>query len=329
MARQGEVPNPSEDLTVPSLADYALEESRRHRAVTELQLPNERNERNERGDIDATRPASTIPPGTKDATGALTDELREGLWAAISSFVFVPPEADAWAGSPGARPTVHRVWTAPPIAGGTDVPEDVADLIEEWFSIATNGDVYSLVETVLSALPDSHQEHFASACNLVLERGLSDHRFVSRPPDGGARHPEDKSHVCRRLMPIASKSDVATIERALVAARAKQLAETEQHLLGSLDHLAAKPEADATAAVHEAIRAVTATAFALTKERALDLEDTLDILAERGHIDAALKARHAGLFSWVAQNGRKPRSEDARLILVTCAGFVTHLAGLL
>lgn len=306
MARQGEAPNPSDDLTVPSLADYALEESRRHRAVTELQLPGERIE------IDATRPASTIPPGTKDATGALTDELREGLWAAISSFMFVAPEADAWAGSPGARPTVHRVWTAPPIAGGTDVPEDVADLIEEWFSVASNGDVYSLVETVLGALPDAHQVHFANACNLVLERGLSDHRFVGR-----------------RLMPIASKSDVATIERALVAARAKQLVDTEQHLLGSLDHLAAKPEADATAAVHEAIRAVTATAFALTKERALGLADTLDILAERGHIDSALKARHAGLFSWVAQNGRKPRSEDARLILVTCAGFVTHLAGLL
>lgn len=307
MARQGEATNSGaideEDLTVPSLADYALEESRRHRATKELRLPST---------PDAMRPASTIPPGSKDATGMLTDELREGLWAAISSFVFVAPEADAWAGTAGARPTVHRVWTSPPIGGDADVPEDVADLIEEWFSIAKDGEVYALVETVLASLPDAHQTHFASAVNLVLERGLSDHRFVGR-----------------RLMPIASKSDVATIERALVAARAKHLSEAESHLLASLDHLAAKPEPGATAAVHEAIRAVQAAAFDLTKERPLDLADTLDILEERGFIDAALKARHAGLFAWMGQNGRRPRAEDARLILVTCAGFVTHLAGLI
>ena len=107
----------------------------------------------------------------------LTDELREGLWAAIGAFVFVAPEADAWA---GGRPTIHRVWTAPPISGDADMPEDVADLIEEWFSLAKDGDIYSLVETVLASLPDAHQVQFASACNLVLERGLSDHRFVGR-----------------------------------------------------------------------------------------------------------------------------------------------------
>ena len=49
-------------------------------------------------------------------------------------------------------------------------------------------------------------------------------------------------------------------------------------------------------------------------------------MAETSVDDASLKARHGGLFAWVAQNGRKPRAEDARLILVTCAGFVTTLA---
>jgi hypothetical protein len=297
MARQGETATIGEDdLTVPSLADYAIEESRRHRAVTELVLP---------GDADVARPASTIPPGTKDATGALTDELREGLWAAIKSFVFAAPAADAWA----AQPTVHRVWTSPLMGGDpNDVPEDVADLIEQWFSVAGAGDVYALVETVLSALPESSQIGFATAANLVLERGLSDHRFVGR-----------------RLMPIASKSDVATIERALVACRSKQLNDAEASLLSSLDHLAHKPEPDAPAAVHDAIRAVQSTAFALTKEQPFGLDDALDILEEQGHIDASLKARHGGLWSWVGGSGRKPRAEDARLILVTCAGFVTHL----
>lgn len=308
MARQGETVSISEDVTVPSLADYAVEEARRHRAATELRLP---------GEPDATRPASTIPPGSKDATGTLTDELREGLWAAIVSYLFAPPSPDdRWSGAPSSRPAIHRVWTSPPIAPNDaelqdqiEVPEEVSDLIEEWFSLAGNGDVYALVESVLVSLPDAHQTPFITAVNLVLERGLSDHRFVGR-----------------RLLPIASRSDVATLERAFAACRSKKLAEPEANLLAALDHLAKKPEPDALAAVHESIRAVQATAFALTKERPLDLDDALDMLEANGHIDAALKARHGGLFAWVAQNARKPRPEDARIILVTCAGFVANLS---
>ncbi|MBX3229960.1 MAG: hypothetical protein KF837_21750 [Labilithrix sp.] len=298
----GEAANVDEDLTVRSLEEYAEAEaeSRRHRAATELRLP----------EGDTTRAASTIPPGSKDATGALTDELREGLWAAIASHALVgDEEPGAWsAGVHG--PVVHHVWSSPPIAGDPDnVPEDVVELIEEWFSIAKTGDVYALLETVLAGLPDASQARFASACNGMLEHGLSDHRFVGR-----------------RIMPIASKSDVATIERALVACRAKKLDEAELRLLGALEHLAKKPEPDPQEVVHEAIRAVQATAFALTKDRPLDLADALDTLEEHGHIDAALKARHGGLFAWVAQNGRRPRADDARLILVTCAGFVATLA---
>jgi len=303
MARLGEAAE-SEDLTVRSLDDHAEAESRRHRAGTELRLP----------DGDTARAASTIPPGNKDATGALTDALREGLWATIASFLFATDGAGrdgAWsATSAGPRPTVLQVWTSPPIAGDPDhVPEDVPELIEEWFSIASTGDVYALLESVLASLPDPNQARFASACNGMLEHGLSDHRFVGR-----------------RLMPIASKSDVATLERALLACRGKQLLEAEAHLLGGLEHLSRKPDPDAQEAVHEAIRAVQATAFALTKDRPLDLDDALAMLEEHGHIDAALKARHGGLFAWVAQNGKKPRPEDARMILVTCAGFVTQLA---
>lgn len=301
MARQGEAAI-GEDLTVRSLEEYAEAEaeSRRHRAANELQLPE--------GDV--KRAASTIPPGNRDATGALTDELREGLWTTIASFLFTTEGETRGAWSATGSPALLRVWISPPISGDAEhLPEDVADLIEEWFSIASNGDVYALLETVLTSLPEPTQARFIAVCNGMFEHGRSDHRFVGR-----------------RLMPIASKTDVATIERALIACRSKQLHEAETHLLGGLERLAKKPDPDAQEAVHEAIRAVQATAFVLTKERPLDLDDALAMLEERGYIDSAVKARHGGLFAWVAQNGRKPRPEDARLILVTCAAFVTQLA---
>ena len=310
MARLGETASPSEDLTVPSLSDYAAEEDRG--AIARL-----RRGRRGCGLLTGpmrTRPASTIPPGSKDATGALTDELREGLWAAIVSYLFAPASAaDRWGGSVSAQPAIHRVWTSPPIGGpADDIPEDVSDLIEEWFSLATSGDVYALVECVLASLPDAPSAQFLTAVNLVLERGLSDHRFLGR-----------------RLLPIASRSDVATLEKALAACRAKKLAEPEANILAALDHLAHKPEPDALAVVHESIRAVQATAYALTKERPLDLDDALDILeVERPHRQPRCERATRGSSRGSRQNGREASRalEDARIILVTCAGFVANLA---
>jgi hypothetical protein len=308
-------------------------ESRRHRPASEvrfagrapsatllepsLMLP---------GDV-SPRPARAI------ATGALTDELRAGLWEVLAAALFAPSEESLrWTGNnnmprtivQGARHsrsfdpraswmssgTLRRVWSSPPLGGDLDrMPEDVDEVIEGWFSLVEAGDVYAFIETVHDNLETSFKPLFVAAINVVLERGQSDHRYVMR-----------------KLLPIAAKADIAAIERALGACKAAHWADVEKHMVDAVNRLAVKPEPDVTGAIQEAVRTVELAAFALTGEEHVSLDETLEDLEAHGHIARALKNAYAGLFTYVTSGARKPTTDDARLIVVMCAGFVNHLA---
>ena len=251
--------------------------------------------------------------------GALTDELRAALWEIVAASLFGAPEPpDRWtlhrhdrARTAADHPAVRRVWCAPPISGDLDrIPEDVADVLEGWFSLVEPSDVYAFLDAVHDAIDAAGQPRLVAAVNALLERAQSDHRFV-----------------LRKLTPIASRADVAAIERSLAACKSVHWRDVETSLLGALARLAHKPEPDTRGAIHEAIRSVEQAAFAVTGERHVDLDHALEDLAARRQLDRALKSAYAGLFVYVTSESRKTTTEDARLVLVICAGFVSHLAG--
>ncbi|MBX3215939.1 MAG: hypothetical protein KF850_28120 [Labilithrix sp.] len=283
-----------------NLGERSAPESRRHRPTSDLRF----TKATPPVAFDPTRfPASLLPPGT------LTDELRAWLWQVVDTTLFGARDAaDRWTAQLG-RPALKRVWTSPPIGGEPDrMPEDVAQILEGWFSLVEPSDVYAFLESVHDSLEPPLQPRFATAINAVLERGLSDHRFVMK-----------------RLMPIASKADVSAIDRAIASCKAARWSDVESLLCEALARLGAKPEPDTRGAIQEAVRAVQSASFALTKEPYFDLEDALQDLEKRGHVDKPLKAAYAGLFLYVT-GARKTTVDDARLIVVMCASFVSHLA---
>lgn len=264
-----------------------------------------------------------LPPSPAPA-GTLTGELRTALWAIARGAIFAlhtgaRSEGEGEDGAPASRTVqadaargavVRRVWTAAPIGGAADrIPEDVAELLEGWFALVEPADVYAFLEAVHDALEAPLQPRFATAVNAALERGLSEHRFV-----------------LTRLVPMASRADAAAIERAFAECRSARWVEVEEQLQHAFARLADKPEADSRGAIQTSLRAVRQAAAALTKEHYIDLDDALDDLAAKGHIARVLVSAYAGLFSSVATSTRKTTAGDARLILVMCAGFITHLA---
>jgi hypothetical protein len=261
------------------------------------------------------RPASelrfTEPTSPPLPMGSLTDALRAALWEVVHDFLFAAHEDfDPWTSGVTGRPAVRRVWTSPPLSGDiARIPEDVTELVEGWFSLVEASDVFEFIESVHENLEVPNQHKFANACNVVLERASSDRRFVMR-----------------RLVPIASRSDIATIEDAITACKSAGLTTSEEVLLGALARLASKPEPDARGAVQEAVRSVEEAAFALTGKRRLGLGEALQDLREKGVVDPALESAHRELFAYATREAIKPTSDDARLILVMCAGFVSHLA---
>lgn len=274
-------------------ADDEPVESRRHRPASEIRFVN-----------------ATLPVSFR-ARGALTDETRTWLWDVVHATLFAPnAELDRWTCGIGGRPAVRRVWTAPPIGGDpARIPEDVATVLESWFSLVEPSDVYAFIEAVHDSLETPLQPRFVASINAVLDRGMSDHRFVMR-----------------RMMPIASKADIAAIERGLGACARAHWTTVDAHLRDALARLAEKPEPDARGAVQESIRAVQEAARLLTKEPHFDLEEALQDLETKGHVDKALKSAYSGLFAFVTSSTRKTSTDDARIILVMCSGFVAHLA---
>lgn len=242
----------------------------------------------------------------------LSDELRVLLWDVVHSFLLAQhDDHDQWTSGIAGRPAVRRVWAASPIHGDPQrMPEDVVELLEGWFSLVDSADLYAFVESVHDNLETPNQHRFANACNTALERGCADRRFVAR-----------------RLLPIASRTDVTTVERALMACKPPHMADAEARLLDALDRFAQKVEPDFRGAVQEAIRAVEEATFVLTGDRPLSLNDALDDLESKGLVDPAIKAAYGGLSAYASTLFvRKTTQDDARLIIVMCAGFLSHLA---
>ncbi|MBN9160749.1 MAG: hypothetical protein BGO98_47845 [Myxococcales bacterium 68-20] len=294
----------------------AATESRRHRPASELRFAKVTSP--------VARSAAAIDllelPPSAAPTGTLTSDLRTALWEIARGALFAPHagalrEDDAPASrtvqADGARGAViRRVWTAAPIGGAADrIPEDVTELLEGWFSLVERADVYAFLEAVHDAIEAPLQPRFATTVNAALERGLSEHRFV-----------------LARLVPMASRADAAAIERAFAACRSARWVEVEEQLQHAFARLAAKPEADSRGAINASLRAVRQAAAALTKEHYIDLDDALDDLAAKGHIAGVLVSAYTGLFGSVASSTRKTTANDARLVLVMCAGLIAHLA---
>ncbi len=295
----------------------AVTESRRHRPASELRFA--------KVSLPAARSSSAaidlleLPHGPAPS-GTLTGELRTALWEIARGALFAQHagalrEDDALGSrttqADGARSAiVRRVWTAAPIGGAVDrIPEDVAEVLEGWFALVEPADVYAFLEAVHHALEAPLQPRFATTVNAALERGRSAHRFV-----------------LTRLVPMASRADAAALERAFAACKSARWIEAEEQLQHAFARLAEKPEADARSAINASLRAVRQAAAALTKEHYIDLDDALDDLAAKGHVAGVLVGAYTGLFGSVASSTRRATADDARLILVMCAGFIAHLA---
>lgn len=261
--------------------------------------------------LDGTRSTLIEPRDVQEAHGrrpsrppvatALTDVVRASLWRIVAERLFAPSTA--------AAICLRRVWSSPALGAEADrLPDDAHDVIERWFLLVEPDDVYAFIQSVFDNLESADRSEFQSVVNTALDEGFSNHRFIGR-----------------KLVPIATKSDGATIERAFAACKAARWTASETHLSVALTHLAVKPLPERDGTIRHAVRAVELAAATLSgKTQALD--DNLALLEAQGFIGRTMKNSYAGLFTYVTNGAHRATTEDARLVLVMCAGLLSHLA---
>jgi hypothetical protein len=235
--------------------------------------------------------------------GALTDELRANLWGIVANALAADQQA------PSSTACLRRVWASRALGGDIGrIPDDAIEVIAGWFSLVEPADVYAFIESVFDNVDPAIRPAFATSINAALERGHADHRFVMR-----------------KLLPIVARADVSTIERGMAACKATHLVEPERHLCLALACLANKPRADVQGAIHHAVRTVELAASTITGAMQ-SLEQCLERLEELGYIGSTLKNAYAGVFTYVGNEAHRPTIDDARVVVVMSAGFVSHIA---
>jgi hypothetical protein len=244
----------------------------------------------------------------------LTTPLRIALWNVIDRMylrdareqqvsLYVPQRAEAfWTGFFGNRLDTMPHWWSDVIAALRDVVLDA-----EWFY------VYNLLE-FMTTIPISMNDIFTKACNAELERHMAAYRFVGT-----------------QIVEMTSELEIAAIEDGLKAARGVGGADT--HLTTALRYLSDRESPDYRNSIKESISAVEAVVNAINGSRGT-LGDALNKLDAKIDTHKALRDAFSKLYGYTSDAKgirhallEEPNldQEDAKFMLVACAGFVNYL----
>lgn len=182
------------------------------------------------------------------------------------------------------------------------------DDLDRWIDSAEPREVFLLIQHVHDSAAEEIATRVAQQLNTALERDLGDHRFV-----------RDK------LVPITSRADAVALEQAVRAAALSGLSRSSESLIRALE-LMTPIQASYRAAAQEGARAAAAAAHVLTGEHYLSLEDAIADLDERRMLDGRLDAQAVRLCSHASAATARTTADDARVILMMCAGLVAQLA---
>lgn len=187
----------------------------------------------------------------------------------------------------------------------------------EWFEI------YDLLQAVAEDGPDWTGERipiFIEACNNVLKREMSGWRFVDRA-----------------LVPLPSEHEIAAIEAALAATAASApLNLVNTHLKQGLTLLADRTAPDFRNSMKESISAVECICKLIAGTPNATLGPALDRIKAAGKVSLhpALEEGFRKLYSYTSdasgirhalKDAPTVDLEDAKFMLVSCAGFVSYL----
>ncbi|MCB0419469.1 MAG: hypothetical protein KDD61_00625 [Bdellovibrionales bacterium] len=192
---------------------------------------------------------------------------------------------------------------------------DTVKEIKEFYFKSNWWEIYDFTEFIAQRCSHNKKERFISACNQILERELSGYRFVK----------------CS-ITPITDDIEISTIESATNIS--SQFGNVSEHIKTSLGKLSDRQNPDYRNSIKESISAVEALCRILTDNPKATLGD---LLAEMDKLHPAMKRGFSALYGYTSDaNGIRHSLgfgenladfEDAKYMLVSCAGFVNYLIG--
>ncbi len=186
---------------------------------------------------------------------------------------------------------------------------------EHWFFNSEWYEVYNFIEFVgNNGWPDDKNRNFQKACNEVMEKEMSGHRFV-----GGV------------ITPISNTQELESIEEALGSSSDP----VKEHLTTALTLLSDRQDPDFRSSIHESISAVEGFSAEKVGEKP-ELCKLLKKLDKIVPLHPALKKAFESLYGYTSDNGiRHAKTKDslhvdfhdAKFMLVACTTFINYVNG--
>jgi hypothetical protein len=174
------------------------------------------------------------------------------------------------------------------------------------------GEVYNFIEFVVTYFDDL--QSLPNEINQILARELAGYRLI----EGS-------------IVPLTSRTEIETVEKALADDKYKGVA---QHFQSALDLLSNRQNPDYRNSIKESISAVESMARVVTGNPKATLGDALKVLEKDHALHGALKEGFSKLYGYTNDEAgirhamlEEPNlgSEDAIFFLVSCSAFTNYL----
>jgi hypothetical protein len=255
----------------------------------------------------------------------MSPELRIGLWnivlIAVQLLKTTPLETSSdyyhfYFG--GITEIIWRDFFKKP---GDEIPKGLDERqkdFRKFFFACAWYEVYDFIEFFADIIPWDNND-FLEGCNIVLKREVSAYRFVGS-----------------RIVAITSEYEIAAIEDALAATDTPTpLALVNDHLKQALTHFADRHAPDYRNSMKESISAVEGICKLITKDEKGTLGKMLTTIEASGKVKLhkALAEGFKQLYAYTSdaegirhtlKEASTVDAEDARYMLVMCAGFVSY-----
>lgn len=251
----------------------------------------------------------------------IDSDLRNGLWNALTIFFWKQMDTDWLGNNKRIEFFLKKIWHnyfKQPIDTLNDYWPKTRNEIREHFFKCAWFEVYDFLEAVVNNYTDEDSSttvKFMEFCNSILERELSAYRFIN-----------DK------ITQITSEVEIAEIEAAFESS--KPLKPVQDHLKRALELFADRKSPDYRNSIKESISAVEAICKIIASDSKATLGQAIKKVEAKVEMHTALKSAFSNLYGYTndADGIRhalldEPHLdfEDAKFMLVSCAGFINYL----
>lgn len=250
----------------------------------------------------------------------MNDELRNGLWNVIYSFIMEDIKNAQSLYNSGHKDLIESIWFSflkEPIDtipyGANSTVEHLRKLFFNWEYL----DVYDFIDFI--AQQDGHFDNseYIDSCNFILKREISGYRFVNQ-----------------LLAPIINEIEIIEIEKAIANSKRNEFNGVSIHLASALEKISDRKNPDYRNSIKESISAVESICQIISKQKGTELGKTLKLLKTMMPLHGALEQGYSKIYGYTSDSDGIRHAmmdsdnldqEDAMYMLVSCSAFTNYL----